>query len=110
MAHDEDLADRLRALLAGERGITEKRMFGGQAFLLGGHLLVAASGKGGLLARIDPDDAEAALARPGAAPMVMRGRPLVGWLRVEPDAVRTKRDLSAWVKRSLSFVRGLPPK
>jgi TfoX/Sxy family transcriptional regulator of competence genes len=110
MAYDEDLANRLRELLAGEDAITEKKMFGGLAFLLHGNMTVSASGKGGLLARIEPADTDDALARPHVTRMEMAGRSMDGWIRVAPDGVRTKRQLSSWVNRSLAFVRTLPPK
>jgi TfoX/Sxy family transcriptional regulator of competence genes len=110
MAYDEDLANRLRELLADEDAITEKKMFGGLAFLLHGHMTVSASGKGGLLARIDPADTDAALQRPHVTRMVMGGRSMDGWIRVGPEGVRTKRQLEPWVKRSLAYVRTLPPK
>jgi hypothetical protein len=110
MAYDEDLANRLREQLAGEEAVTEKRMFGGLAFLLHGHMSVSASRTGGLLARIDPDDTEAALARPHTARMEMGGRTMDGWIRVAPEGVRTKRELASWVKRSVAYVKTLPPK
>jgi TfoX/Sxy family transcriptional regulator of competence genes len=110
MPYDEDLVHRLRELLADEAAVTEKRMFGGVAFLVGGHMSVAASRSGGLLARIDPDDADAVLAREHVEAMVMRGRPMDGWVTVAPEGVRTKRQLTSWVKRSLPLVRALPPK
>jgi TfoX/Sxy family transcriptional regulator of competence genes len=110
MAYDEDLANRLRELLADEDAIAEKKMFGGLAFLLHGHMSVSASGKGGLLARIDPADTDAALARPHVTRMEMAGRSMDGWIRVAPEGVRTKRQLASWVNRSLAFVRTLPPK
>lgn len=110
MAYDEDLAHRLRAQLADEEGITEKRLFGGLAFLLHGHMTVSASGRGGLLARVDPAETDWALGRPHAALMEMGGRTMAGWIHVGPDGLRTKRDLEPWVKRSLAYVRTLPPK
>jgi TfoX/Sxy family transcriptional regulator of competence genes len=110
MAYDEDLANRLRELLADEDAITEKKMFAGLAFLLHGNMTVSASGKGGLLARIDPADTDAALARAHVTRMEMAGRSMDGWIRVAPEGLRTKRQLSAWVDRSLAFVRTLPPK
>ena len=110
MAYDEDLANRLRELLGGEDAVTEKKMFGGLAFLVHGHMTVAASGQGGLLARVAPAENDAALARPHAAPMEMRGRTMDGWIRVAPEGVRTKRDLGPWVRRSLAYARTLPPK
>jgi TfoX/Sxy family transcriptional regulator of competence genes len=110
MAYDEDLANRLRELLSDEDAVSEKKMFGGLAFLVHGHMSVSASGQGGLLARIDPAEADAALAREHVSPMEMRGRTMAGWVRVAPAAVRTKRQLQPWVERSLSYVRTLPPK
>ena len=108
MAYDEDLANRIRELLVDERTITEKRMFGGLAFLSSGKMTVAASHDGGLLARIDPADADAALGRPHASPMEMRGRTMSGWIRVDADGVRTKPALAWWVRRSLAYVKQLP--
>ena len=110
MAYDEDLADRVRELVATERGLAEKKMFGGLAFLLGGNMAVAASGQGGLLVRVHPEDSAALVARTQAEPMVMRGREMAGWLRVPSEAVRTKRELSAWVDRGVAYARQLPPK
>ena len=110
MAYDEDLAHRLRELLAGEVGITERQMFGGLAFLLNGNMSVSASRSGGLLVRIDPADAPVALARSNAAPMQMGGRTMSGWISVAPDGLKTKRQLVAWVERSVRYARTLPPK
>ena len=110
MAYDEDMANRLRELLAGRDAITEKKMFGGLAFLLGGHLAVAASRTGGLLVRVDPADTEAHLKRSHAMRMTMGGRVREGWILVAPEGVRTKRQLEPWVKRSLAFVDRLPAK
>ncbi|HEY2636819.1 MAG TPA: TfoX/Sxy family protein [Solirubrobacteraceae bacterium] len=110
MAYDEDLVHRLRELLADEQPITEKKMFGGYAFLLAGHMSVAASRNGGLLARVDPADTEEALAREHVARMVMGGREMDGWITVAPEGLRTKRDLAPWVKRSVAYVKTLPPK
>lgn len=110
MAYDEDLANRIRELLAGEPGVTEKRMFGGLAFLVGGHMSVAASGQGGLMVRVDPEHTDALLAKPHAAPFEMRGRAVDGWLRIAPEGVRTKRQLEPWVERGVAYARSLPPK
>jgi TfoX/Sxy family transcriptional regulator of competence genes len=110
MAYDEDLVHRLRELLADEDGVTEKRMFGGYAFLLHGHMTVSASRSGGLLVRIDPAGTEAALARPHADRMKMGGRMMDGWILVAPEGIGTKREVASWVKRSLAYVRTLPPK
>jgi TfoX/Sxy family transcriptional regulator of competence genes len=110
MAYDEDLANRIRELIAGEPGITEKQMFGGLAFLVGGNMSVAASGQGGLMVRVDPEDTAALVARPHARPFEMRGREMRGWLRVDAEGVRTKRQLEPWVKRGVAYARSLPPK
>jgi TfoX/Sxy family transcriptional regulator of competence genes len=110
MAYDEDLANRLRELLAREDAVTERKMFGGLAFLVHGHMSVSASGQGGLLARIDPAETSAALSKPHVSLMEMRGRTMDGWVRVAPEGARTKRQLEPWVKRSLAYVKTLPPK
>ena len=110
MPYDEALADRIRELLAGETGVAEKKMFGGLAFLIGGNMAVAASGQGGILVRVDPDESDALLARTAARPMEMRGREMRGWLRVDADGVRTKRELAPWVRRGAAYARSLPPK
>jgi hypothetical protein len=110
MAYDEELAHRLRELLADEDGLTEKQMFGGLAFLLHGNMSVSASGRGGLLVRIDPAETETALARPHVALMQMGGRTMDGWITVAPEGLKTKRDLAAWVKRGVTFARTLTPK
>jgi TfoX/Sxy family transcriptional regulator of competence genes len=110
MAYDEDLADRVRELLGCEADVTEKKMFGGLAFLIGGNMAVAASGQGGLLVRVDPLESERLLEESNARPMEMRGRPLKGWLRVEGDDVRTDRQLSEWVGLGTRYARSLPPK
>jgi len=110
MAYDEDLANRIRESIAGEAGVTEQRMFGGLAFLVGGHMAVAAGGQDSLMVRIDPEDSEALAATPHARPTVMRGREMRGWMQVDPEGVRTKRQLEPWVKRGVAFARSLPPK
>ena len=110
MAYDEHLANRIRELLAEERGVTEQRMFGGLAFLVGGHMAVAASGQGGLLVRVDPAEGESLCSRPHVQPMVMRGREMAGWLRVAPEGARTKRQLERWVARGVAHASALPPK
>ena len=110
MAYDEDLANRIRELIAREPDVTEQRMFGGLAFLVGGNMSVAASGQGGLMVRVDPDDTNALLAKPHTRPFEMRGRPMQGWLRVDAEGVRSKRQLEPWVKRGVAFARSLPPK
>ena len=110
MAYDEDLAHRIRELIAAEDGLTEKRMFGGLAFLIGGNMAVAASGQGGLMVRVDPKETDALAAKPHAGPFEMRGRPMQGWLRVDTEGVRTKRQLEPWVKRGVTYARSLPAK
>ena len=110
MAYDTELADRIRELLAPERGVDEKRMFGGLAFLVNGHMAVAASGQGGLLVRVPPEDTDKLLDRAHVSPMVMAGREARGWLRVDSDGVKTTRQLEGWVARGVKHVRGLPPK
>jgi hypothetical protein len=110
MAYDEDLANRIRELLGKETGVVEKKMFGGLAFLIGGNMSVSASGQGGLLLRVDPEDTDALVDKPHAEPFVMRGRPMRGWLRVAPEGVKTKRQLEPWVRRGVAYARSLPPK
>ncbi|MFL5860083.1 MAG: TfoX/Sxy family protein [Solirubrobacteraceae bacterium] len=110
MAYDEDLANRIRELIGAEPGVVEKKMFGGLAFLIGGHMSVSASGRGGLLLRVPPEDTDALLAKPHADLFEMRGRTMEGWLRVEPEGVKTKRQLERWVQRGVSYARSLPPK
>ncbi|HVS35119.1 MAG TPA: TfoX/Sxy family protein [Gemmataceae bacterium] len=110
MAYDTELADRIRELLAPLHGVDEKRMFGGLAFLVDGHMAVAASGQGGLLVRVPPDETDKLLDRAHVSPMVMAGREARGWLRVDSDGVKTKRQLQSWVTRGLNHVHSLPPK
>jgi hypothetical protein len=110
MAYDEGLANRIRELIASEPGVTEKKMFGGLAFLVGGNMSVSASGQGGLMVRVDPDVTGELLAKPHVKPFEMRGRQMDGWLRVAPEGVRTKRQLEPWVKRGVEYARSLPPK
>ena len=110
MAYDEDLADRIRELLGPERGVEEKRIFGGLAFLINGNMAVAASGQGGLLVRVAPDDTDALAERAHVSPMVMAGREARGWLRVDSDGVKTTRQLRSWVGRGTEYARSLKPK
>ena len=110
--YDEELADRIREVLSDldVLGVREQKMFGGLAFLLGGHMAVAASREGGVLLSVNREDTAALLDKPHTRPMVMRGRDLEGWLRVDPDGLRTKRQLTTWVKRGVNHARSLPPK
>src|SRR4051794_39086206 len=110
VAYDEDLANRIRELLAGEPGVTEKKMFGGLAFLIGGNMAGAASGQGGPMVRVPPEQTEELVAKPHAGPMIMRGREVDGWLRVDHEGVHTKRGLEPWVRRGAAYARSLPPK
>jgi TfoX/Sxy family transcriptional regulator of competence genes len=110
VAYDEQLADRIRALLEGEAGLTERKMFGGLAFLIGGNMAVAASGQGGLLVRADPESSDGLLTSTGVRLMEMHGRTMQGWLRVDTGAVRTKRQLEKWVRLGVGYARSLPAK
>jgi hypothetical protein len=105
MPYDESLAARIRELLASEPGIAEKRMFGGLAFLIDGKLSVAASGSGGLMARVAPEQTDELLNRHQlhAEPFIMRGRPIDGWLRVTAEGVKTRQQLKPWVSRSVAY-------
>jgi TfoX/Sxy family transcriptional regulator of competence genes len=109
MAYDEELADRLRARLSAEPDVTERRMFGGLAFLVAGHLAVAAGNHGGLLLRADPASRETLLADPRVGTSVMGGRTMRGWLHVDVDGSVTGTDLHRWVDQAVGFVRSLPP-
>jgi TfoX/Sxy family transcriptional regulator of competence genes len=110
VAYDEALAERVRALLADAQDVTEKRMFGGLAFLIGGNMSVSVSGQGGLLLRCVPEQTADLERGPHASIAVMRGRPMEGWLRVSEDGVRTDEELETWVTRAVSYARSLPPK
>jgi TfoX/Sxy family transcriptional regulator of competence genes len=110
MAYDEELADRIREQLAGEDGVTEKKMFGGLAFLVNGHMAVAASHTGGMLVRVDPAESDEALAQPHAELMEMRGRTMEGWIMVAPEGIADEREVESWVTRALGYVKALPPK
>jgi hypothetical protein len=110
MAYDEDLADRVRSAIDDPSGLTEKRMFGGHAFLVDGHLAVSASRQGGLLLRVDPAESQALVAEAGVSRFVMRGREMDGWLHVLPEAVVTDEQLERWVEIGLRYARSLPPK
>lgn len=108
MAHDAALAESIRELTEADTDISERRMFGGVAFLAGGNLALAASGQGDLLVRVDPSEAKALLQTGAVSPMEMRGREVAGWVRVEGAAVPTARQLEPWVSRGLARARSLP--
>ena len=110
MAYDEGLAERIRTLVGAGADVTEQRMFGGLAFLVGGHMAVAASGGGGILVRVGPDVSDDLVATTSARTMEMRGRQMPGWLRVDTDDVATEPALAAWVERGVTYARSLPPK
>ncbi len=110
MAYDHDLADRIRELISTEDGLTEKAMFGGLAFLIHGNMSVSASGQGGLLLRVPPEETDALAAKPHAARFVMRGREMQGWLRIDPAGLGTKAQLERWVARGVDYARSLPPR
>jgi TfoX/Sxy family transcriptional regulator of competence genes len=110
MAYDEQLASRIRALIAGEPGLTEQKMFGGLAFLVNGNMSVAASGQGGIMLRVDPDESESLAESTSAVPFAMRGREMRGWLRVDAHAVRDDAELARWVELGVAFARSLPAK
>ena len=110
MAYDEDLAARIRELVAAEPGLAEKTMFGGLAFLIGGNMAVAASGQGGMLVRVDPEESDQLVATTPAELMEMRGRNMRGWLRVDSDDVVDDVELAEWVRRGTTYARSLPAK
>ena len=110
MAYDEALAARIRELVAKQAGVTEQRMFGGLAFLIGGNMAVAASGPGGILVRVDPEQTETLVATTSARVMEMRGREMRGWLRVDADELGDEAELVSWVERGTSYARSMPAK
>jgi TfoX/Sxy family transcriptional regulator of competence genes len=110
MAYDEDLAGRIRELVAKEKGLSEKKMFGGLAFLVGGNMAIAASREGGILVRVGPEQSERLVATTSASVAVMGGRTMSGWLRVDAAHVRTAAQLSKWVRLGTALARSLPAK
>jgi TfoX/Sxy family transcriptional regulator of competence genes len=110
MAYDEELASRIREQVAGESSLTEQKMFGGLAFLIGGNMAIAASGQGGVLVRADPEESERLVAKTDARLMEMRGKQMRGWLRVDAEHVRTKAQLAKWVELGTTYARSLPAK
>jgi hypothetical protein len=110
MGYDHELADRIRELVAGAEGVVEQRMFGGLAFLINGNMSVAASGQGGLLVRVNPDETDSLVDGELVTPMVMRGREMRGWLHVDAAAVAAAGQLEQWVARGVTYARSLPAK
>ena len=108
MAYDEHLAGRIRELVGPEPGVSEKRMFGGLAFLVDGHMAVAASGQGGLMVRVTRDEQEVLLSRKHVSPMVMRGNETRGWIRVDAEGIKTRHQLQTWVTRGIAQARSAP--
>ncbi len=110
MAYDEDLADRIRAAIGAEPALTERRMFGGLAFLVGGHMAIAAGGGGGAMVRAEKSVFDEIVASGEADAVVMRERPMRGWLELRPDHLRTDEQLARWVDLGVGYARSLPPK
>ena len=110
MAYDTDLADRVREMIAAERGVDEKPMFGGLAFLIDGNMSVCVSGHGGLMVRVPPEETERLLGLDHVEPMIMAGRETRGWLRVSADGLASTRQLQDWVRRGVAQARSLPAK
>jgi TfoX N-terminal domain len=114
MAYDQELADRIRMVIGGDPALaavlTEKKMFGGLAFLIGGNMAIAASREGGVMVRVDPEQSDELIATTVATKMVMRGRAMDGWLRVGAADVESDEGLIPWVERGTAYARALPPK
>jgi hypothetical protein len=110
VAYDEELADRVREAVGDEPGLSERRMFGGLAFLVNGNMAVSASSRGGLLLRVDPADTASSTEHEHVERFEMRGRGMDGWLHVGPEAVATDEELRRWVDVGLGYARSLPAK
>lgn len=110
MAFDPDLADRIRAAMPPGIVATEKKMFGGYGFLVGGHAATSAYKDGGLMIRCAKEDWEGLLAEPGARPMLRKDKPVSGWVLIDADAVADDAALAVWVERGISFAAAQPPK
>jgi len=110
MAYDEELGNRIREYIEHETALTEKRMFGGLAFMINGHMAVSAGSQGGLLLRVDPAETDSLVSEPHVGRFVMRGRELDGWLRVDPQAIDTDEQFARWLGIGVSYARSLPPK
>jgi TfoX/Sxy family transcriptional regulator of competence genes len=110
MAYDQELAGRIRRLIGSDPDLAERKMFGGLAFLIGGNMAIAASGEGGAMVRVDPQQSATLTATTNASLVEMRGRAMPGWLRVSSDDLRTDDQLTPWVERGTGYARSLPPK
>ena len=106
---DDALIARIRPLLAGREGCSERRMFGGVCFMIGGNMCLG-TWKGALIVRLDRKDHEATLAEPHTGPADMNGRTMKGWALVEPAGIATESDLKAWVDRAAAYAASLPAK
>ena len=110
MAYDTALADRVQAIIGDRPEVSQRRMFGGLAWLVNGHMAVVVRAAGGLMVRVDPAEHDTPLAEEGADTMVMRGRPMRGWITVDPEVCASKARLVEWVRRGLAYAATLPPK
>jgi hypothetical protein len=110
MAYEQELADRIRYLIGQAPGLTEKKMFGGLAFLIAGNKAIAASSQGGAMVRVDPQASDALVATTAATVVEMRGRPMPGWLHVGSEDLRSDDQLAPWVDRGTGYAQSLPPK
>ncbi len=110
MAYDLELADRIRDMIGGDPDVTEQKMFGGLAFLIGGNMAIAASGQGGAMIRVGPEQSGTLIETTSATMMEMRGRQMPGWLRVSSEHLRSDDELARWVERGTEYARSLPPK
>lgn len=109
VAFDETLAGRIRDVLGRQQAIEEKKMFGGAGFLLSGNMLVGVW-KDSLIVRLDPNEHGDALREPHVKPFDITGKPMKGWVLVEPDGIESDEQLASWVERALKFVKTLPKK
>lgn len=109
MAYDEALADRVRDTLGARADVSERNMFGGVAFMVGGNMAVGVIGED-LMVRLDPADAEKALAEPHVRPMDFTGKPMKGMVYVDPAGTKADEDLGAWVEAGADFAASLRPK
>jgi TfoX/Sxy family transcriptional regulator of competence genes len=110
VAYDEALADRIRELLAPREAVTERKMFGGIGFMVGGNMACGVSSSSELIVRLDPEDYDDGVAEPGARPFDMTGRPMKGWILVDPEVIASDEDLAGWVDAGADFAASLPPK
>jgi len=110
MPYDQKLARRIQQLIGSDPELTEKKMFGGLAFLIRGNMAIAASSEGGAMVRVGPAQSDALVATMKATHMNMRGRDMPGWLRVRSDDLRTDDQLARWVEIGTGYARSLPPK